>query len=182
MTGERYADVIETVVLPYALDGPFPDGLYHFQQYGSSGHTARVVKERLESLGIPISDWPARTPDSNINVWGRMKKNLFMEPGLTTASPDQLWQAGKRGWNRLRDDPMVVDQVLQIPPPRIQWFNEVGGGATRYLVRQLLQAPLPSTVQCYPFPDTPFHPVSWFMTGAWVPLSMRQDCQRDYYK
>lgn len=38
------ADVIETVLMPYVLDRPFPDGLHHFQQDGAPVHTANIAE------------------------------------------------------------------------------------------------------------------------------------------
>ncbi|KAH7934295.1 hypothetical protein HPB49_024581 [Dermacentor silvarum] len=109
MTAAAYTDVIETVLLPYVLDGPFPDGLYHFQQDGASVHTATKVRE-LDSLGVMTLDWPAGSPDLNIieNVWGLLKKNLAKQPGLTRCSSNDLWGAVEKEWVRLRNDPTLV--------------------------------------------------------------------------
>lgn len=79
MTSDDYMDILQYTLVPYLLDGPFPDGLFWLQQDGASVHTARRVKELLDNLGVPIFEWMARSPDFNIieNVWGLMKKTTF---------------------------------------------------------------------------------------------------------
>ncbi|KAM7293698.1 hypothetical protein ISCGN_023296 [Ixodes scapularis] len=78
MTAETYSDIVEQVMLPYVMDGPFTDGVFLLQQDGAPIHTARSVTNLLDSLGITRLDWPARSPDLNIieNVWGKMKKTV----------------------------------------------------------------------------------------------------------
>ncbi|KAM7298449.1 hypothetical protein ISCGN_019044 [Ixodes scapularis] len=75
MTAETYSDIVEQVMLPYVLDGPFTDGVFLLQQDGAPIHTARSVTNLLDSLGIMRLDWPARSPDLNIieNVWAEIE-------------------------------------------------------------------------------------------------------------
>ncbi|KAG0414676.1 hypothetical protein HPB47_008168 [Ixodes persulcatus] len=47
-----YCDMIEQTLLPYALDGPFPDGVYLLQHDRSPIHTARKVDKLLEARGV----------------------------------------------------------------------------------------------------------------------------------
>ncbi|KAG0430316.1 hypothetical protein HPB47_022805 [Ixodes persulcatus] len=60
MTPESYSDIVEQVLLPYFLNGPFTDGMFLLQQDGAPIHTARSVTHLLDSLGIMRLDWPAR--------------------------------------------------------------------------------------------------------------------------
>ncbi|KAH6925424.1 hypothetical protein HPB50_005045 [Hyalomma asiaticum] len=126
MTAAAYMDVIETVILSYILDGPFPDGEYHLQQDGASIHTAKEVRELL--------DWPARSPDLSIIeiVWGLMKRNRADQPGLATCNADDLWCAVEKEWVRLRNNSTLVDQLYEFLPQRIQSSQLSGGAATRY--------------------------------------------------
>ncbi|KAH6944868.1 hypothetical protein HPB50_005808 [Hyalomma asiaticum] len=125
MTAAAYMDVIETVLLPYILDGPFPDGLYHFQQDGTSIHTARKVRELLDSLGIIILYWPARISDINIIqiVWSLTKRTLAKQRGLATCSVDDLWCAVESEWARLRNDSTLVDQLYKSVPQGVQSYR-----------------------------------------------------------
>ncbi|KAK8787356.1 hypothetical protein V5799_022868 [Amblyomma americanum] len=43
LTADKYQDIIEQVLIPYTLDGPFPDGCFLFQHDRSPIHTARYV-------------------------------------------------------------------------------------------------------------------------------------------
>lgn len=83
-----YMEIIIYTLLPYALDGPFPDGLFHLRQDGTYINTAKAVSNMPEGFGIMTPHWPVRSPDLNIieNIRGIMKNN----PGLTTATSDQL--------------------------------------------------------------------------------------------
>lgn len=88
---EAYCDVIASIMVPYALDDPFPDGLYYFQQDRSPIHMAKSVMCLLEQLGVMVSEWPPQGADMNIceNVWGAIKKVLSWWP-LQCGSQDAL--------------------------------------------------------------------------------------------
>ncbi|KAH7976059.1 hypothetical protein HPB52_008531 [Rhipicephalus sanguineus] len=68
---EAYYDLIESVVVPYALHAPFPNGLYFFQQDRSPIHMEKSTTLVLEELGMMLLDWPPQGADMNIieNVW-----------------------------------------------------------------------------------------------------------------
>lgn len=134
MTAETYSDIVEQVMLPYVLDGPFTDGVFLLQQDGAPIHTARSVTNLLDSLGIMRLDWPARSPDLNIieNVWGKMKKTLSKKRGLATATSEQLWEALKLEWENLRQDRHFVDALFDSLPTRIASLKAAQGGPIRY--------------------------------------------------
>uniref|UniRef100_A0A131YUX3 Transposable element tc1 transposase n=1 Tax=Rhipicephalus appendiculatus TaxID=34631 RepID=A0A131YUX3_RHIAP len=69
-------------MIPYALDGPFPDGCFIFQQGKSPVHMARQVTAMLEDLGVRTLPWPPCGAHANPieNVWARMK---WVCPGAT---------------------------------------------------------------------------------------------------
>ncbi|KAH9384168.1 hypothetical protein HPB48_026161 [Haemaphysalis longicornis] len=121
MTAAAYADIFPTVFVSYVLDGPFPGGLYHFQQDGAPVHTA---------LGITNLQWPARSPDFNIteNMWELMKTNLSKQPGLSTSESDELEGEGERR----RTDPSSVDALCYSRPGRIQSVKLARGAQRRY--------------------------------------------------
>ncbi|KAH7958446.1 hypothetical protein HPB49_001814 [Dermacentor silvarum] len=66
MTSETYMDVLETVLIPHVLDGPFPDGLYWLQQDNAPIHTSKAMQQTLDNLAVTTRKWPARSPDLNI--------------------------------------------------------------------------------------------------------------------
>ncbi|KAM7290631.1 putative nuclease HARBI1 isoform X1 [Ixodes scapularis] len=53
-TAEAYSGLIDTVLLPYALDGPFGDGFFYFQQDRSPVHMAAAVTRCLEDRGVMV--------------------------------------------------------------------------------------------------------------------------------
>ncbi|KAH9367252.1 hypothetical protein HPB48_002318 [Haemaphysalis longicornis] len=44
LTAEKFSEILEYVMIPYGLDGPFPDGDYLFQQDLAPVHTAKTFK------------------------------------------------------------------------------------------------------------------------------------------
>lgn len=139
-----YMDVLETVLLPYLLDGPFPGGLCHFQRDGALIHTEKKVRELLDSFGIITVDWPSRSPELNIieNVWGLMKRNLAKQLGLGTCNTDDLWCAIETKWVRLRNDSPLVDHLCKSLSQRIESLRWSGGAAMRYCMCNHLQSQL----------------------------------------
>ncbi|KAH7984589.1 hypothetical protein HPB52_022863 [Rhipicephalus sanguineus] len=67
-----YSDLIESVAVLYAPDGPFPDGLYFFLQDSSPIHMANSTACLMEQLGMMLMQFPPQGADMNIceNVWG----------------------------------------------------------------------------------------------------------------
>ncbi|KAH6921345.1 hypothetical protein HPB50_027666 [Hyalomma asiaticum] len=57
LTSAKYCDILDYVMIPYALDGPFPDGDFLFQQDLSPVHTAKVVEELLDMRGVRCLRW-----------------------------------------------------------------------------------------------------------------------------
>ncbi|KAH6939608.1 hypothetical protein HPB50_019948 [Hyalomma asiaticum] len=48
-----YCDIVKETLVPYALDGPFPDGFYWLQHDHSPVHTARLAEAALDSCATP---------------------------------------------------------------------------------------------------------------------------------
>ncbi|KAL1472382.1 hypothetical protein MTO96_039369 [Rhipicephalus appendiculatus] len=49
LIAEKYADIVEYVLIPYALDGPCPYAEYYCQHDLSPVHTAKQMKQLLFS-------------------------------------------------------------------------------------------------------------------------------------
>lgn len=129
---EAYCDVIASIMVPYALDGPFPDGFYYFQQDRSPIHMAKSVICLLEQLGVMVLEWPPQGADMNIceNVWGAMKTALSRRP-LQCGSQEALWAAVHEEWERLRTSDFAA-RLFDSIPRRMAAVVAAGGDFTKY--------------------------------------------------
>lgn len=128
-----YINIVEQVLLPHVLDGPFNDGCFILQQDLSPVHTSRAAKGRLEELGIMTIDWPPQGADMNVieNVWGLMKKNLS-KMGLHNVSCDELWRKVEAEWELLKIDHDLVPALYDSLPRRIATVVQSGGAFSKY--------------------------------------------------
>lgn len=63
LTAHRYiTDVLEPHVMPFA---PFIGENFIFMHDNARPHTARIVKDYLNEVGIDQMEWPSRSPDMN---------------------------------------------------------------------------------------------------------------------
>lgn len=78
LTADRYTrQCLQDHVVPY---GPFVDENFLFMHDTARPHTARIVRNFLDAVEIPVLEWPARSPDMNPieHVWdmlGRQVRN-----------------------------------------------------------------------------------------------------------
>ncbi|KAH6922749.1 hypothetical protein HPB50_018789 [Hyalomma asiaticum] len=133
LCSEDYMTIIDHQLLPHVLDGPYSDGHFLLQQDLSPIHTARSVTKHLENLGVMTLDWPPKGADMNVieNVWGILKHNLS-KMGLHTATPDELWQAIKSEWEKLKADSDLVPALYDSLPRRMSAVVELCGDFTHY--------------------------------------------------
>lgn len=127
-----YMDLVETVLLPYIMDGPFSGGYFYLQQDRSPIHNARSVTELLEDRGLMVLEWPPQGPDMNIieNVWGAMKKSLSHRP-LHRRLADDFWGVVEAEWERLRA-PDLETSLFESMPRRMASVLTAGGDFTKY--------------------------------------------------
>lgn len=132
-TAPYYSSLLQDTMLPYALDGPFPDGCFIFQQDKSPVHMARQVTAMLEDLGVRTLPWPPCGADANPieNVWARMKWGLSRR-NLSRATSDALWNAIQEEWEALRSDGDYVASLYKSMPRRMSEIISVNGHFTHY--------------------------------------------------
>ncbi|KAH9360325.1 hypothetical protein HPB48_012148 [Haemaphysalis longicornis] len=120
-------------MIPYALDGPFPDGDYVFQQDLAPVHTAKSVKKLLTDCGVLQLEWIPKGADVSIieHVWGRIKVVLSKE-GLHRVLADDLWHVVEAAWNVIKEDKGYVEALYASLPSRIKHEIAAKGGMTRY--------------------------------------------------
>lgn len=126
-------ELIASHLVPYALDGPFPDGCFLFQHDRSPVHMSALVQREFDALGITQLWWPAHSPDLNVieNVWGILKARMSARREVFR-SADALWEAIQKEWNDLRHDGTLIDNLYESLPNRMLTVIQTHGTPTRY--------------------------------------------------
>ncbi len=76
VTAPVYQEILEHFMLPSA-DQHFKVADFIFQQDLAPAHTAKSTKSWLNDHGVGVLDWPANSPDLNIeNLWGIVKRKM----------------------------------------------------------------------------------------------------------
>ncbi len=76
VTSPVYQEILEDFMLPSA-DQLFKDADFIFQQDLAPVHTAKSTRRWLNDDGVGVLDWPANSPDLNIeNLWGIVKRKM----------------------------------------------------------------------------------------------------------
>ncbi|KAM7295045.1 hypothetical protein ISCGN_024550 [Ixodes scapularis] len=135
LTSQIYYEVIDYVMLPYVLDGPFPDVDFTYQHDLSPVHTSGMVRSLLEERCVTELPWAPQGANLNIieDVWGRMKA------AMDHFEPSQFQTRCSDGWRRLKATAvpsLFLHSESQQPAARTS-------GAT--LQVGLLTQPLPTT-------------------------------------
>lgn len=132
-TSSSYCSILDDVMVPYLLDGPFPEGDYVFQHDNSPIHSSRKVTSFLEERGINVLEWPPQSPDLNVieNVWGLLKSALAGR-SLHGLSADNLWLVIKEEWEKLRRDTSLTAALYQSLPARMAAVMASSGDSTKY--------------------------------------------------
>ena len=85
----------------------------------------------MESYGFRILDWPSNAADLNPieNVWALWKQRIN-KAGIKTS--EELWNTASNAWNSLKQDPDIVNSLIQSMPRRLQAVVNNDGYYTRY--------------------------------------------------
>lgn len=129
MNSERYiTDILEPHVVPFA---PFIGPNFIFMQDNARPHTAHIVREYIETVGITVMDWAARSPDLNPieHVWDIMGRQYRALPN----PPNNLIQlevALRQIWENIPQE--VITRLILSMPQRCQAVVAARGGNTKY--------------------------------------------------
>lgn len=79
---DSHCRIVYHAMIPYALDVPFPDGDFIFQDDLSLVHTSWKVRSLPEDRCVAELPWPPKGADLNIivRVWWRMKVVMAQRP------------------------------------------------------------------------------------------------------
>lgn len=129
-TADMYCSVLDDVMLPYLLNGPFTDGNFILQHDNFPIHKSRKVGALLQCHQVQLLEWPVQSPDLNIieNVWSTMKVSRRKLHGL---SADALWAAVEE-WEQVRANPGLCESLYYSLPGRMRAVIDAAGEATRY--------------------------------------------------
>ncbi len=104
-----YQEMLEHFMLPSA-DQLFKDADFIFQQDLAPAHTAKSTKSWLKDHGVGVLDWPANSPDLNIeNLWSIVKRKMRNK---RPKNADELKATVKETW-----DPHHLSSATNWSPP-----------------------------------------------------------------
>ena len=98
LTSQKYINIQHQHVLPNLTENDI------YQQDNHPVHTAKVVKEVIETNNITVLDWSAISPDLNIieNVWAKMADEVYGNCKQYFCK-DQLRNAIIKAWTNIED-------------------------------------------------------------------------------
>lgn len=132
-TGAQYVDVLRDLYVP-ALRERFGSRPFVLQQDNAPSHTARIVKEYVETVPELSRGWvyqPAYSPDLNPieHVWARLKR-LLRDRDLATRAA--LLEAIEWAWQVMNQDKEFLQELTSSMPDRLRAVIDASGGPTSY--------------------------------------------------
>ncbi len=131
VTGARYAELLETHLLPFASRTFGSVANWMLQDDNAAPHRAAVVTRLKEHLGIRTLRWPSRSPDMNPieHVWDYLKRQVQQRcPPPQTMR--ELQESVIEVWEQTPQD--FLRRLILGMPRRIGALLHARGGYTPY--------------------------------------------------
>lgn len=129
LTGHRYiTEILEVHVVPYA--GFIGEG-FTLMHDNARAHTAAIVRDYLQEVGISVMPWPARSPDLNPieHLWDHLKRKVrSRDPAPTTLQ--ELESAVVEEWTTIPQEEVL--KLIRSMRERMQAVIRARGGNTRF--------------------------------------------------
>lgn len=129
MTAHRYiTEILEEHVVPYA--GFVGEG-FTLMHDNARAHTAGIVRDYLQEVGIPVMQWPARSPDLNPieHLWDHLKRKVrSRDPAPTTLQ--ELEEAVIEEWASIPQEELI--KLVRSMRERMEAVIRARGGNTRF--------------------------------------------------
>lgn len=121
-------DIMLNEMLPSALN-LFADGNWVFQQDNDPKHTAIRTRNWFIEHQVPLSEWPAQSPDLNPieNLWS------ILDHICSKRAPNnahELFDCIQTAWYQL--DPDLLLRLVHSMPRRCRAVIDANGGMTKY--------------------------------------------------
>lgn len=131
MRQQQYTEVLRTRLLPQLRDWFKKEEKPIFMQDGAPCHTAKSVKNFLNSSNVSLLLWPGNSPDLNPieNVWEMLKREVAKDQ---VTNKVKLIERIIFHWNHNQHLKDMSLRCIDSMPRRVQAVIAAKGGLTKY--------------------------------------------------
>lgn len=136
LTGDKYVEILEEVLLPTVEALLFPDGEpFYLLQDNSPIHTCQVVREWFgRHPHVTLMPHPPKSPDLNPieHVWAAMVRHMPEQD--RGRNRDAVVRSAMQAWEHLRRPPGqdITSALVASMPKRLNAVLAAGGAYTSY--------------------------------------------------